>query len=118
MYIIIIKMTQDSKKIIAKFLTNYFSIKRKKIKSKNWSRVVTIPGGYIRSTTKTYQWTRSIDLHMIVVDLAQIIENVFGCASDEAQKLALSHLQILNDTRTLATPATRTRRPIRTTPRR
>ena len=111
-------MTQDSKKIIANFLTNYFSIKRKKIKSKNWARVVTIPGGYIRSTTKTYQWTRSIELHMIVVDLSQIIENVFGCDNDEAQKLALSHLQVLTDTRALATSTVRTRRPIRTVPRR
>jgi len=111
-------MTQDSKKMIAKFLTDYFSVKRRKIKSKNWGRVVTIPGGYVRNDTKTYQWTKNIDLHMIVVDLTNIIENVFGCTQKEAQTLALNHLQVLTDTRALATPTVKTRKPIRTVPRR
>jgi len=110
-------MTQDSKKMMLKYLTTYFSIKRRKIKSNNWGRVVTIPGGYIRNSTKIYQWSNTLELHLIVVDLTKILENVFGCLQEEAQTLALTHLQVLSDSRTLSTTS-RTRRGIRTAPRR
>jgi hypothetical protein len=109
-YIIILQMTQDSKKMIENYLTNYFSIKRKKIKSKNWGRVVTIPGGFIRTGTKVYQWSQTIELHLIVIDLTKIVENVFGCNNNEAQDLVLNHLKLLSTSR--ATTSTTRRRGI------
>lgn len=116
-------MTQDSKKMIETYLTDYFSIKRRKIKSKNWTRVVTIPGGYIRNSTKIYEWTKILDVHLIVVDLTKIIQNMFGCSQKESQDLAMNHLKILEDLRPnsvnpISSRTPRTRKAIRTIPRR
>jgi hypothetical protein len=108
-------MRQDSKKMIRSFLTNYFSTKRVKNKKGNWHKVVVIPGGYIRNSSRTYNWNKNIEVHLVIADLIQILNQVFSCNEIEAQEIALEHLKILG---TLTTSTLRTRKTVRTTPTR
>jgi hypothetical protein len=109
-------MTQDSKKLITNYLTNYFSIKRVKNKSNNWVRVVTIPGGYIRDNTKRYTWSNNLDLHILIVDLMLILKNVFYCSDEEAKEFVMNHTMKLSDSTKFRTPTSRTGISLRTPP--
>ncbi len=96
-------MTQDSKNLISDYLTNYFSIKRVKNKSNNWIRVITIPGGYIRNSTKRYEWSSNLDLHLLIVDFMLILENVFSCNKEESKEFVMNHISKLSSSFTLRT---------------
>jgi len=75
-------MTEEIKNMMFEFLKNEFTPTRRRNNLKRWKRVVVVGQGYLRNTTKHYSWKKGLDLHLVSMDLLDVLERVFATPRD------------------------------------